>query len=434
MSQITPYKGPGGLTPKQQAALKLLAPRGPAAVEALRKSFVAQKKASGGAGGGGGGRRRRAVSIRMPNNNLYRDTHYNQSTKQLQKQAWTVDPASSNMMAPRGLGYYDAFVTDSASAMTHMSIGPATPITAKTTCLTSTGDPISTDWKYSAQMLVIGPSTGQTQAVLYRESTATGTDRIDNIAFDSTQLITDAPSEAIPTRCSSRVRNFTNQYNMGGLVRVLRATTGMYLDPDYTSNDALASLMQGIRDHRRTVTYTGPEFVQAMQKNAIVSDQSRSLTFTDFNAEATAGQLPWFENHYGPPFVLPTIPGGPPGPQPWDPDKKVPQFVQYAGNPTFSPIIILFEPYGSPTAPATAGPNTYEVILQSQFLAHYRQGSMLANMAIEPASNHAALDKHRNTEERKGSFFEKVAQGVQGAAKFAWDHKYDLLHLGGMLL
>ena len=44
---------------------------------------------------------------------------------------WKTTPASPNVMAPRGFGYYDAFHNLPDSAMTHMSIGPATPMNAK---------------------------------------------------------------------------------------------------------------------------------------------------------------------------------------------------------------------------------------------------------------------------------------------------------------
>lgn len=437
-----------GLTNKQTAALSAAAPLGAAAVAAMRRAFLAQRRSPVGGNGarrtGAAPRRRRARgAIRMPENLLYQErrgrTDFSgQTTKALQRQAWTVDPATSNAMAPRGLGYYDAFTTFASSAMTHLSIGPATPIVAKTTCLTQNGAPIATDWKYSAQMLVIGPAPGSTQAVLYRESSAVANDPVDIIYYDSTQLSSDAPTETIPTRCSVRIRNFTNQYNMGGLVRVLRATTGMYLDPDYTSNEVLGDLMQGVRDHRRTVTYTGPEFIKALQKNAIVADQSRSLWFTDHDVVSKSGQLPWFQSHYDPQppatYVLPDSPPGSGNPQTYSAVKPVFDFTSYIANPTFTPIVILFEPYGSASTPTVAGPNTYEVIVQSQFLAHYRQGSMLANMAIEPKSDHAALEKHRNHEEAKGSALQAVGHALQGAGKWAWDHKLDILGAGALLL
>jgi len=433
-----------GFSNKQIAALSAAAPLGVAAVGAMRRAFVAQRNGAGRGNGAQRGRpaprrRRAGRALNMPENLLYqerggRTDFTGQTTKALQRQAWTVDPASSNMMAPRGLGYYDAFSTFAASAMTHLSIGPATPIVAKTTCLTPTGDPISTDWKYSAQMLVVGPAPGVTQAVLYRESSGVANDPVDIVSYDSTQLVSDTPTETIPTRCSLRVRNFTNQYNVGGLVRVLRATTGMYLDPDYTSNEALGSLMQGVRDHRRTVTYTGPEFLKAMQKNAIVADQSRSLWFQDNDVIAKSGQLPWFQSHYDLPYVLPDSPPGSGTPQTYSGTKDVYDFTGYIANPTFTPLIVIFEPYGSATAPAAGGANTYEVIVQSQFLAHYRQGSMLANMAIEPKSDHAALEKHRNHEEARGSVMQAIGSGLQAGGKWAWDHKMDILGAGALLM
>lgn len=416
---------PGYFTPKQQHALQVAKASGQGSAQKLRAAFVAQNVGAGGGarnrGGNSGSKRQRARGKGgVPANVLHSHATRASAGGQLQRAAWRMNPATSNMVAPETSGYYDAFTTFSGSAMTHLSIGPATPIVAKTTCLTPMGDPISTDWLHGAQMLIIGPNSSDTQAMLYRMSSADPDDQMQSHTFNSTQLSgQDADlMETIPTRCSVRVRNFTNALNVGGMVRVLRATTGMYLDREYTSNEELQDIMTGVRDHRRTCSYTGKEFVQALQKNCIVADQSRSLLFAENNVTPAAGQLPWFTSYYANrtlPFRSDT------GPEKerftFDIQKPVDNFTVYLANPTYSPIVIIFEPFGGGDDTRT---NTYECIVQSQFLAHYRQGSMLANLAIQPSSNHNALEKARNHEEKKGSMMHSVG-------KFMYDHRNEIL-------
>lgn len=412
---MAPYQGPQdlrGLTSKQSHAIQVAFRSSPAAARKLRASFTAQRS------GANGGR-----ASRRPNPRPQRQRARNQApvsahavhskASRAMKQAWLTNPATSNMLAPQGQGYYDAFNTFAGTAMTHLSIGPATPIVAKTTCLFPNSQTIRTDWAHGAQMLVIGPCSSNVQGKLFRCSSSVSDMKCASFSFASSQLSSDdGLSETIPTRCSVRIRNFTNALNIGGTVRVLRATTGMHLDPDYTSNAELLSLMEGIRDHRRTCTYTGKEFVSAQQKNCIVADQSRSLLFTDNSIASGSAQLPWFTSYY----LNKTLPQDFDGsPQTFDYEKLVDAFTVYLANPTFSPIVMIFEPFGADATQA----NTYEVIVQSQFLAHYRQGTMLANLAIQPSSNHSALERHRNAEEKKGSMLSTVGQ-------YLYDHRTEI--------
>jgi len=423
-------KGNGGLTAKQQHALQVAKTSSPGSAKKLRASFVAQNGgATGGARNGGSNSRPKRQRARgtagVPANVLHSHTTRASAGGQLQRAAWRVNPATSNMVAPEGHGYYDAFTTFSGSAMTHLSIGPATPIVAKTTCSFDSGDSIRTDYSVgggadrSAQMLIIGPNSSDTQAMLYRVSSCNSQDQIQSHTFNSTQMKgSDADlMETIPTRCSVRVRNFTNALNVGGIVRVLRATTGMHLDREYTSNEELQDIMTGVRDHRRTVSYTGNEFVHAMQKNCIVADQSRSLLFAENNVTPVAGQLPWFTSYYANKKLPYRNDTGPVEERyTFDINKSVDDFTCYLANPTFSPIVIIFEPFGDETRA-----NTYECVVQSQFLAHYRQGSMLANLAIQPVSNHSFLEKARNHEEKKGSMMHTVG-------KFMYDHRAEIFN------
>ena len=82
-------------------------------------------------------------------------------------------------------------------------------------------------------------------------------------------------------RCSVRIRNFTNNIALGGIVRVLRATTGRTMVPGLYSDAELDDLCDGIRNHALTCVLTGQSFAKdgGMQKNAIIVDQTCSLHF-----------------------------------------------------------------------------------------------------------------------------------------------------------
>jgi hypothetical protein len=419
-------RGPG-LTDRQRAAIRA-APQ--AAKALLQAQFQAQMK--GPRGGGGwptrpaarrgrvGGTGPQAIA-RMPGSRPHgADAFAGQSNRQLMQEAWKASPASSNIMAPRGLGYYDAFQANPMSAATHMSIGPCTPIDAKTTVgftdpssSTPSEGIIDTGFSKEAQLVIVQPAPDGVQAVRYNVSNATPTDLMNTYSYRSPQLEADPPTEMIPTRCSLRIRNYTAKVNKGGLIKVLRMTTGVFLDPDFTTNAQLLEIMGGIRDHKRTREYDGAELPGVMQKNCIVADQSRALTFQNFG-EATPS------DQYHP---LPPQP-------PTTPVVNVYQFTKTLNDPAFTPIAILFEPFlnvqqGGGTSQSLG--NTYQITVQSQFLAHYKQGTMLANLAFSPACDAPHINKNRDHEENKGSALEKVVHAVEAGGRFAWDHRYQLM-------
>lgn len=424
-----------GITHRQKLALARVS--GAAAKAALRASFgqqnrgqdshdaVVQRRRAGASRNPRAPRIRMPASLSMPESHTYGRDHFEEmSSKALMQEAWKATPASSNLMAPRGYGYYDAFETLPISAMTHMSIGPATPIDAKTTCgggSAGSDGLIDTGLSKDSQLLIIQPASSSTQAVLHQVSSAVPTDLISIVAYNSPQLRADPPVESIPARCSIRIGNYTAAINQGGIVRVLRMTTGVALDPNYTDNATLIALMQGIREHRRTRQYKGTQLDDDMQKNCIVADQSRSLTFSNFDQAVSSDLVPWLWT--GSPPVAPT------------PATFTQPFTMQLYDPSFTPIAILFEPFVN-VQPGTGGPlgNTYQVVVQSQFLAHYKQGSMLANLAISPASDPNTLNRYRDAEEAKGSALDKIWHGVQKVGQFAWNHRADIGALAPMIL
>lgn len=309
------------------------------------------------------------------------------------KLSWAQTPATSNVVAPRGFGYYDAFAMDAVSAATHMSIGPATPITGTTitTGIISgkTGKLTTSALEAGSQLLIVMPGTGPTQARLYQCSSLIDNDTCFSSGFESPQLIADAPDNAIPIRCSIRARNWTQGVGVGGIIRCLRMTTGVGLNGNYTSNVGLADLMESIRTHARTRTYSGEEFTEGMQKNCSVVDQSKATWFTDWGQSYTNELLPW------------AVALG------WDPTGASSTFTKQLHDPAYTPIAFLIEPFVAAVNSEKIG-NSYEFVIRSQFLAHYAQGTMLANLAIDPANAPGMLNKHRDLEERKGSAVDRV--------------------------
>lgn len=278
-------------------------------------------------------------------------------------------PASSNVIAPRGFGYYDAFAHNPQEACTAYSVGPATGIVGASRTTISTHAPATPASGYSGVVLmVVCPTLSSNQAIIFSDNAGT----MDISFVSSPQLVADPPQTAIPTRCSLRLRNITAQIAKGGVIRTLRLTTGFQIPANLTALDALC---ENIRNHDRTRTYAGSSLADDFQINCTVVDQSRATSFDSWGAEG---------------------------------------FQHFLLNPSYSPIAILFEPFAiSSGSSLTLGSvNNYEVTIRSQFLARYAQGTMLANLAVPPPAVGDVVNKLRDHEESKGSALQRVADAA----------------------
>jgi len=350
----------------------------------------------------------------------------------LTKGNWSQTPATNNYMAPRGFGYYDAFTSDPYAATTHMSVGPATPIVGTTIVATEIE---TTDYKKletgaegGSFCVIVYPATAPQQAESFKCSSNLSTDSPEVTAFSSPQLFNDTPLDAIPTRCSVRIRNWTQDVATGGVVRVLRMTTGVALasslSTQLSSNGDLARFMEGVRTHARTRSYSGRELQIAMQKNCTVVDQSRALWFEDWGGPfngVPVENIPWAKA-LG-----------------WDTDTVLGTFTRQLYQPSFTPIVFLFEPFLASYASANNPQgNRYELTIRSQFLAHYPQGTMLANLAMDPRANPNEMIKHRDIEESKGSALERIASEVAGGMKrggeWGWKHRDEIISILGPMI
>lgn len=317
---------------------------------------------------------------------------------------WGQTPASSNRIAPRGYGYYDAFAHHASTAMTHNSIGPATPLTADTVVSTIETQPsiLCNTFEAGSFLLMIQPNCGSVQAKIFSCSTTTtdddgntvdayvkATDPIQEYPYASTQLpetpsvsTGTGPMNMIPARCSIRMTNKSQENSIGGQLRVLKATTGMALDKDFTKNIDLCVLMNQIRTMRRSQLITRAQLADCFQTNANIVDASRATWFKPFNEVYNCKQLPWTRN------------------EGWDQSSTVniDSFTDTLYNPSFTPIVVLVEPYQASIGSGAKG-NEYSLSIVSQFLCHYKQGSALANMAISAPVGPSVLDAHSHAEE-----------------------------------
>jgi hypothetical protein len=235
-------------------------------------------------------------------------------------------------------------------------------------------------------LTIIAPTLTNIQGITYFADTAGA---LTYTTASSPQLVADPPSTAIPTRCSLRLRNVSPQFTKGGIVRTLRITTGFTLPSTLAELDAFCEL---IRSHDRTRTYSGAALSEDFQINCTVADQTRATSFLEW--VNITGQLDC---------------------------NTTPQFCDAMHTPTYTPIVLLFEPFSGfvDSSTLTNTPNTYEITIRSQFLGRYPQGTMLANLAVPPRAIGDQTNIIRNREEAKGSALHPVtAEGLEAGENF----------------
>jgi len=283
------------------------------------------------------------------------------------KRYYDQTPALSNVIAPRGFGYYDAFANDPKSSGTAFSVGPATAIVASSrlTAQASISEPC---------VAVIYPGIQTVTAMTMQWDAANVL--LERTPTTSPQLMADPPQDAIATRCSVRLRNVAPVISQGGTVRTLRMTSGFRAG--VLNTEALwIAFLDEIRNHARTRSVSGASLVDDHQINCTVVDSMRAAAFKNFES------------------------------YPGIPDQQA-RFDEETHHPAFTPIIILFEKIGGNAYAA----NPYELTMRTQYLCHYETGTMLANMATQPKAMGDNINKHRDKEEGHGSSLLKTTGNV----------------------
>jgi hypothetical protein len=161
-------------------------------------------------------------------------------------------------------------------------------------------------------------------------------------------------------------------------------TTGL-IEPSQV--EELVEFCEGVRSHDQVRVYSGQELEEVHQKNCSVVDATQSVTFLPFGSAGPA------------------------------------DFTASLFSPSYTPIAILFEPFVGTVGAATPIGNSYEVQVRTQLLGHYKQGSMLANMAVTPGANPDAMNKRREAEERTGSIMSKIGSVVKDGVSWIWNNK-----------
>jgi hypothetical protein len=231
---------------------------------------------------------------------------------------------------PAGLSpnhHFNAFGPSKPQALT-FSVGPAVHVSGYGSKNFNVENTTNT-------MLVFQPGGGRDQLLIYTQSLTTGvwtlasTQNIDSTGITSTPSST-SPDSLMCSRGSMRVRNFSRAADSGGLIKVLRLSTGFDL-----TLQTPAVLDDMIHGNARTRAYTGSSLTQSHQWDCIPVSQDKYHAFTAVNT--ALGE------------VL---------------------------DPAVSSTVIYFA--------STAVTNNYEVTFAATYYCRYRFIGPLTNMAANP--------------------------------------------------
>lgn len=184
----------------------------------------------------------------------------------------------------------------------------------------------------------------------------------------------DPPSLAIAGRGSLRLRNITKQLNAGGVVRILRTSSP---PAGYDQNSELFQAMDYIRQHPKTVSYSGFELLTTHTWNLAPSNQSKLIDFLPWDTNAAPGAGAWYES-----------------------------VIKDQG---MNSLFVLIEP--------NADINLFEFTICAQYHCRYDSSSQaLTNMALPPPTKPLALinaeRKHEDSKDSWGAKLGNIAGNV----------------------
>lgn len=306
-------------------------------------------------------------------------------------------PGTSHTVAPRGLGYYDAFVCQPDALVMASQVGPCTPIEGFTRVNVVGGSGI-TDLSYpsisgsttlttsgltdNSILFVFNPGSSDaevariyrlredaanagTAEVVYEEvgvtafselgpATSTSYYQELNIADGDPDSVQgpEGRIESIPCRGSMRIRNVTESLAVGGEIRILRYNGGLHLGHDTPGTSDMSSAMgvaeylnicDMIRDTKRTHTLDGHEVKAAHQSNTYPADHIRSMTFSSAKS-----------------------------------------FEESVHFPSFCTLLVLVDNF---KASASQVNNTYSIGMTVHRAARFKPGTLLHSKAVVPKSH-----------------------------------------------
>jgi hypothetical protein len=314
------------------------------------------------------------------------------------QELFTSGALKSVQFAPRGHGYYDAYVQKPETATVSATTGPATTVGGYSTetipgyaTVTGTWDAIgptgtATPNTHTGNATLLEFNPGSSDFVVGRVHTLTSTDGVLGVSTKNitvTQFANFGPTsnngssevsnndgdpnshdanptrriESIPLRGSLRIRNVTEALSVGGVVRTLRYNGGIALNADGAAQldapnfpvavESFLSVCDMIRDAPRTKVHSGHELREMHQSNTYPADFIRSMQFHE--------------------------------------DRSYHECVRFPGYCT---LLVLIDDFAAST---NLHNNTYEVNVMVQRAARFQMGSLLHGMArdlrVKPASD-----------------------------------------------
>jgi len=332
------------------------------------------------------------------------------------QELFTSGALKSTQFAPRGHGYYDAYVQRPESATVSATTGPATvvcgystdtvagsaPLTGTWTTLASGGIEVTSSHTGNSTLIEFNPGSSDSIVGRIHTLVSSGGAAGDAAALDvrTTDIVVSQFSEfgptqtngteyvahydgdkdivntlptrrieSIPLRGSLRIRNITEALSVGGVVRTLRYNGGVSFGADSPSGNAdnpagvptvqaYLSVCNMIRDAPRTKVHSGHELREMHQSNTYPADFIRSMEFCE--------------------------------------DRSFPECVR---RPGYCTLFVLIDDFAAST---NLHNNTYEVNVMVQRAARFQMGSLLHGMARSLKVKSAAeADAHLQAEQVK---------------------------------
>jgi len=313
-------------------------------------------------------------------------------------QLFTSGALKTPQFAPRGHGYYDAFVQTPDSVMVSATTGPCTVIDGYSSDAVPGGLQVSGTYQYQGETadgagaLLSATHSGNESLIFFNPGSSDdvvahvyklGIDPAAPGSVPTLQVVTtpikvtqfhelgptkahssllvqhrDAHGdindkrpgrrvESIPLRGSIRIRNVTEALSVGGSVRALRYNGGIQLNDDGTSGsdspssvktvEQFLKVCEMVRDSSRTRVWGGGALCHVHQSNTYPADFVRSMAFETDNS-----------------------------------------FEEAVARPSYCTHIMLIDNF---TASTNMANNSYEISVKVQRAARFGMGTLLHSMA-----------------------------------------------------
>ena len=335
---------------------------------------------------------------------------------------------TNQYIAPRGRGYYDAFAVIPEASVLSSAEGPVTTvqgigrslvagISNVVLSLPTNGGEVTKTISTNSRMILFNPGASDGTIAWVLTPTSNGTVSkdpilasqlsvtdgfgptsvnafydLDHVGNPSALSESGSPAmrtESIPLRGSLRIRNITENYSVGGLVRVLRYNGGLIL-PDGANDAAVGdsswdptspvtaqtyvTLAHMVRNAVRTRHYSGKELQESHQVNTYPADFIRSH---QFEQDTSFGEAMCY--------------------------------------PKYSIAIILIDDFSS----GSGTNNSYEINMCVQRAARFAPGSLLHSKAITLRAAPDVLNRHTHAES-EGEPLQKIRDAL---TKFGLGHR-----------